>query len=185
MVRNLLKILSICFFLFSNVSVANENNSILNSSNDNIIKKYFDKINLIGDANYSYFFWNIYDAELYSPTKTFDINKFALLIRYNKEIKKEHLVKETIDDMKEQKKLSKIKIDKWTKIFFNIYKTTKLGNRFLAIKIGEDKSFFYFNGKKIYESSNKEFIELFFNIWLRNNSKNPAFTRKLLGKDKS
>ena len=39
--------------------------------------------------------------------------------------------------------------------------------------------------KKIYESSNKEFIELFFNIWLRNNSKNPTFTKKLLGKDLS
>ena len=185
MVKNFIKIISICFFLSSNVSIANEKNPILNSSNNNILKKYFYEINLIGKANYSYLFWNIYDAQLYSPTNTFNKNKFALLIRYNKEIKKEHLVKETIDDIRKQKKLSKNKIDKWTKIFINIYQTTKIGNRFLAIKIADDKSIFYFNEKKIYESSNKEFIELFFNIWLRNNSKNPTFTKKLLGKDLS
>ena len=92
MVKNLIKILSICIFLSSNVSIANEKNPILNSSNNNILKKYFYEIILIGKANYSYLFWNIYDAQLYSPTNTFNKNKFALLIRYNKEIKKEHLV---------------------------------------------------------------------------------------------
>ena len=183
MVKSLTTFIYIYLFLFPNISIANEKNFILNPTNKNILRKYFDEIDLIGEANYTYLFWNIYDAQLYSPTKTFNKHSFALLLRYNKEIKKESLVKETIDDMKKQKKLSKVKIDKWTKIFSDIYKATKIGNRFLAIKTAEDKSFFYFNGKKIYESSNKEFLKLFFDIWIRPDSKNPSFTKKLLGQD--
>ena len=181
MVKKLTIFIFIFFFLFPNVSNANEKNPILNQINKDILRKYFDEIYLIGEANYSFLLWNIYDAQLYSPAKNFNKDRFALLLRYNKKITKERLVKETIDDMKEQKKLSTNQIDNWTKIFSNIYRNTKVGSRFLAIKIAEDKSIFFYNEKKIYESSDKDFLYLFFNIWLRKDSKNPSFSKKLLG----
>ena len=181
MVKNLTTFISICFFLFPNISIANEKNPILNDISKDILRKYFDEINLIGEANYSFLLWNIYDAQLYSSAKSFNKDRFALLLRYNKKISKERLVNETIDDMKEQKTLSKNQIDSWTRIFSNIYTNTQIGSRFLAIKMAEDKSIFFYNEKKIYESSDKDFLYLFFNIWLRKDSKNPSFSKKLLG----
>ena len=111
MVKKLTIFIFICFFLFPNVSNANEKNPILNEINKDILRKYFDEIHLIGEANYSFLLWNIYDAQLYSPAKNFNKDRFALLLRYNKKISKERLVNETIDDMKEQKTLSKNQID--------------------------------------------------------------------------
>ena len=148
MVKYLTILLYICFFLLPNISNGNEKNPILNTGNKDILRKYFDEINLIGQANYSFLLWNIYDAQLYSSTKQFNKHRFALILRYNKKITRERLVKETIDDMIEQKTLSKIQIDDWTKIFSNIYKTTQIGSRFLAIKTAENKSIFFFNEKK-------------------------------------
>ena len=39
-------------------------------------------------------FWDVYDAQLYSNQKQFDKKNFALILKYNKKIKKETLVKE-------------------------------------------------------------------------------------------
>ena len=181
MVKILSKLLYF-FALFSFVEAyAEDNKSILNQGNKNIISKYFDEINLIGQANYSFMFWNVYDAQLYSNQKQFDKKNFALILKYNKKIKKETLVKETINDMRDQKELSKGKIDEWTKVFESIFKSTKIGSRFLGIKINENKSIFYYDEKKIFESEDQEFGDLFFNIWLRPDSKSPEFSKKLLG----
>ena len=181
MVKNLFTFFFICLLFLAKQSNANENNPILNIENKLIIEKYFDEINLIGEANYSFLFWDLYDAQLYSESKIFDKNRSALILRYNKKITKDRLVEETIGDMKDQKKLSKTQIENWTKVFSNIYKTVQVGERFLAIRIANNKSIFFFNEKKIYESSDKDFLNLFFNIWLRNDSKNPDFSKKLIG----
>ena len=182
MVSKLAKLICFCVFFFASNSFGNENEIILNQENKNIINKYLEEINLIGEANYSFMFWNVYDAQLYSSKKKFNKKNFALILKYNKEIKKETLVNETIKDMKEQKNISKDQINNWKNIFDSIFQTTSIGSRFLAIKIDDNKSVFYYDEKKIYESSDQEFLNLFFNIWLRYDSQNPSFSKKLLGK---
>ena len=181
MVKLFISFFFIFFFLFPNLCLSNQKDPILNKQNKNIIEKHFQKKKLIGEANYSYLLWNVYDAQLYSSEAKFNNKRFALIIRYNKEIEKELLVKETIEDMKKQKKLSKEKIKNWTSIFNSIYQKVNVGSRFMCIKLKQDKSMFFYNGKKILETNDEEFIELFFNIWLRKDSKNPAFSKKLLG----
>ena len=168
--------------ILSKFCYGNQGTPILNKEKKEIIKTYFQNIYLIGEANYSFLFWNVYDAQLYSPQKTFNFEKFALILRYNKEIVKEILVKETIEDMMQQKYLSKDKIKSWTNIFNSIYQKVSVGSRFMCIKIKKNKSLFFYEGKKILESNDEEFINLFFNIWLRKDSKNPTFSKKLLGK---
>ena len=86
MVKYLTILLYICFFLLPNISNGNEKNPILNTGNKDILRKYFDEINLIGQANYSFLLWNIYDAQLYSSTKQFNKHRFALILRYNKKL---------------------------------------------------------------------------------------------------
>jgi hypothetical protein len=46
-----------------------------------------------------------------------------------------------------------------------------------------DKGIFYFKNEKVLETSDMDFLDLFFNIWLRENSQDPDFTKSLLGKD--
>jgi len=167
------------FLIFSNVAFG-KYISFLDPKSELIISKYLGKKFLIGSANYSFLFWNIYDAELYSTSNKFNSNKLAIILKYNRSIEKETLVKETINDIKEQKNISKEQEEKWKSLLESIYIDTKTNKKFIAIKIN-NKSIFYYNNKKLYESFDEEFNQLFFDIWLRSNSKNPNFTKTLLG----
>ena len=167
------------FLIFSNVAFG-KYISFLDPKSELIISKYLGKKFLIGSANYSFLFWNIYDAELYSTSNKFNSNELAIILKYNRSIEKEILVKETINDIKEQKNISKEQEEKWKSLLESIYIDTKTNKKFIAIKIN-NKSIFYYNNKKLHESFDEEFNQLFFDIWLRSNSKNPNFTKTLLG----
>ncbi len=167
------------FLIFSNLAFG-KYISFLDPKSELIISKYLGKNFLIGSANYSFLFWNIYDAELYSTSNKFNSNELAIILKYNRSIEKETLVKETINDIKEQKNISKEQEEKWKSLLESIYIDTKTNKKFIAIKIN-NKSIFYYNNKKLHESFDEEFNQLFFDIWLRSNSKNPNFTKTLLG----
>ena len=167
------------FLIFSNLAFG-KYISFLDPKSEFIISKYLGKKFLIGSANYSFLFWNIYDAELYSTSNKFNSNEIAIILKYNRSIEKETLVKETINDIKEQKNISKEQEENWKSLLETIYIDTKINKKFIAIKIN-NKSIFYYNNKKLHESFDEEFNQLFFDIWLRSNSKNPNFTRTLLG----
>ena len=167
------------FLIFSNLAFG-KYISFLDPKSELIISKYLGKKFLIGSANYSFLFWNIYDAELYSTSNKFNSNKLAIILKYNRSIEKETLVKETINDIKEQKNISKEQEEKWKSLLESIYIDTKTNKKFIAIKIN-NKSIFYYNNKKLHESFDEEFNQLFFDIWLRSNSQNPNFTKTLLG----
>ena len=168
------------FLLFSNLVYGNYI-SFLDPKSESILSKYFDQKYLIGNANYSFLFWNIYDAELYSTSNKFDSKKLAIVLKYNRPIDKNTLVKETIDDIKQQENISKQREEKWKALLDAIYVSTKIDKKFIAIKVN-NRSIFYYNNVKLYESFDQEFNKLFFNIWLRSDSKNPEFTKALLGK---
>ena len=167
------------FLIFSNLALG-KYISFIDPKSELIISKYLGKKFLIGSANYSFLFWNIYDAELYSTSNKFNSNELAIILKYNRSIEKETLVKETINDIKEQKNISKEQEEKWKNLLESIYIDTKTNKKFIAIKIN-NKSIFYYNNKKLHESFDEEFNQLFFDIWLRSNSKNPNFTKTLLG----
>ena len=168
------------FLIFSNVAFG-KYISFLDPKSELIISKYLGKKFLIGSANYSFLFWNIYDAELYSTSNKFNSNELAIILKYNRSIDKETLVKETIDDIKQQEKISKQREENWKALLDAIYVSTKIDKKFIAIKVN-NRSIFYYNNIKLYESFDQEFNKLFFNIWLRSDSKNPEFTKALLGK---
>ena len=176
----MLKIFLISVFLiFSNLAFG-KYISFLDPKSELIISKYLGKKFLIGSANYSFLFWNIYDAELYSTSNKFNSNELAIILKYNRSIDKETLIRETINDIKEQKSISNQQEEKWKSLLESIYIDTKINKKFIAIKMN-NKSIFYYNDKKLHESFDQEFNQLFFNIWLRSNSKNPNFTKTLLG----
>ncbi len=176
----MLRVLFICVFLiFSNLAFG-KYISFLDPKSEFIISKYLGKKFLIGNANYSFLFWDIYDAELYSTSKKYNSNELAIILKYNRSIDKETLIRETINDIKEQKSISNQQEEKWKSLLESIYIDTKTNKKFIAIKIN-NKSIFYYNNKKLHESFDEEFNQLFFNIWLRSDSKNPNFTKTLLG----
>jgi hypothetical protein len=83
LVKSLFKVFVVSvFLLFSNLVYGNYM-SFLDQKSEAIISKYLGNNFLVGKANYSFLFWNIYDAELYSSSEKFDFKEFAIVLKYN------------------------------------------------------------------------------------------------------
>jgi hypothetical protein len=101
-------------------------------------------------------------------------------LEYNRDISKKNVVKETIKQIQMQKDLNKQDIKDLDTLLNKAFREIKKNDVFIGIK-NKNNALFYFNKEKVLETQDIEFIDLFFNIWLRKNSQNPAFTKTLLG----
>ena len=166
----------------NNVNLQNKTNKpiIKNKNSSIILNKFFSSYNVVGEVNYTHLFWDLYDAKLLTETGDFDENKFALVLKYNTKISKKSVVKETLNQLKKQKKYTQEELDELTTLLSNTFKDIKVGDTFIGIK-ENNTAYFYFKDEKVLETKDLEFINLFFDIWLREDSQNPAFTKKLLG----
>ena len=162
-------------------SLVNSNKQIKKSLNTNIIlNNFFSNYKLVGEVNYSHLFWDLYDAKLFSETGDFEENKFALVLKYNTKISRKSVVKETINQLKKQKEYTEEELDELRTLLKNTFKDIKVDDTFIGIR-ENNTAYFYFKHEKVLETKDLEFINLFFDIWLRQDSQNPAFTKKLLG----
>ena len=165
------------------VSKVNVNKKIIKNENTNIILNgFFSNYKLVGEVKYIHLFWDLYDAKLITETGSFDENKFALILKYNTKISKKSVVRETLNQLKKQKQYNEEELDELTTLLNKTFQDIKVGNTFIGIK-ENNTAYFYFEDEKVLETKDLEFINLFFNIWLREDSENPTFTKKLLGKN--
>ena len=158
----------------------NKKNYLTNQTTIDILEKNFTTFKLVGEAKYTYFLLDIYDAKLISETGNIEKNKFALILIYNRDISKENVVEETIKQIHLQKQMNKQQIKELDTLLNKTFREIKINDSFVGIK-NKDTAVFYFNKEKVLETHDIEFIDLFFNIWLRKDSQNPDFTRTLLG----
>ena len=77
----------------SHASADNKKDYLINQTTINIIEKNFPTYKLVGEAKYTYLIWDIYDAKLISETGNFEKDKFALILKYNRDISKKMLSK--------------------------------------------------------------------------------------------
>jgi len=165
------------------VSKVNTNKKIIENENTNIILNgFFSNYKLVGEVKYIHLFWDLYDAKLLTETGSFDENKFALILKYNTKISKKSVVRETLNQLKKQKEYNEEELYELTTLLNKTFQDIKVGNTFIGIK-ENNTAYFYFEDEKVLETKDLEFINLFFNIWLREDSENPTFTKKLLGKN--
>ncbi len=180
MFKKHLVIFIFCFFNI-NILIADTPNLYLDAETKKIIKKYLPDYKIVGKANYSFLIWNIYDATLITKSGKFNDDEFVLVLKYNKVIKKERLVDETINEFKKQKEFKEEYLNNLRQIFNKTFKKTKINSVFVGIKTNK-QAYLYFEGEEVFKTNDKKFINYFFNIWLREDSQNPSFTKKLLGK---
>lgn len=174
-------VIIILFFFNINILIADAPKKHFNTETHKIITKYLPKYKIVGKANYSFLIWNIYDATLVTKSGKFEDDEFALVLKYNKVIKKERLVNETINEFKKQAEFKEEYLNSLRQIFNETFKKTKINSVFVGIK-RKKQAYLYFEGEEVFKTNDEKFINYFFNIWLRKDSQNPSFTKKLLGR---
>ena len=182
MQKKLYLFLILIFILPTHLVYSITNNTIKeDQSTLNILNNYFSKKKLVGKANFQFLFWNMYDAKLITESGEYPSNKFALILRYNKNFSKKSVVDETINQLEKQKPHNQQELEEVKALLNRAFREIKKNNKFIGIK-NNNEAVFYFENEKVLETNNTEFINYFFDIWLRKDSQNPEFTRNLLGK---
>ena len=142
------------------------------------------KMYLTGTSKYEYYFWDLYNARLYSTEKKFSLRKpFLLQLAYLRDISNTELISTTVDLMKKQNNnLSSDEIKNWTTFLHNTFPSVKNGDVIQGYYDGKaDTIFFNKKGQQLNKISDTKFSTLFFNIWLGSETTFPKEARKLKG----
>ena len=167
----------------TNIALSETQNQVIkNKVSETILEKFIPNFKLVGRATYKFLLLDIYHATLISETGHYPSDKSALILRYNRDFTKKSVVKETVEQLQKQKKYSENELIALKQLLNKTFRTIQKNDQFIAIKL-LDKGIFYFKNEKVLETSDMDFLDLFFNIWLRENSQDPDFTKSLLGKD--
>ena len=167
----------------TNIALSETQNQVIkNKISETILEKFIPNFKLVGQATYKFLLLDIYHTTLISETGHYPSDKFALILRYNRDFTKKSVVKETVEQLQKQKKYSENELIALKQLLNKAFRTIQKNDQFIAIKL-LDKGIFYFKNEKVLETSDMDFLDLFFNIWLRENSQDPDFTKSLLGKD--
>ena len=141
-------IFTLIFLSYSNFVYSNPKNTIGEDQNTvNILNNYFSKQTMVGKANFQFLFWNMYDAKLISESGSYPSNKFALILKYNKDFSKKSVVDETINQLKKQKTFSEKELKEVNALLNKAFREIKKNNKFIGIK-NNDEAIFYFQNEK-------------------------------------
>ena len=125
----------------------------------------------------------IYKATLWAEKKPWSFNqKFALSIRYNRNISKEDFLDTTIKEMRRYYKLSKADETNYRTQLSRVYPSVKSGDRITAVFTPKEGVKFYYNGSFRGEIKGGSFAHKFINIWLHPNAYYGDLRNDLLGK---
>lgn len=136
----------------------------------------------VGQGRLTYLFWEIYDATLYAPQGIWRRDKpFALQLSYLRELEGRKIADRTIEEIRNQGLVDEIKLATWHAQLRNIFPDIKKGTSLTGVFIDSGETLFYLGEKEIGRISDPQFSQVFFDIWLGENTSAPDLRQKLLG----
>ena len=174
------------FAMFVSISLSGlimTNNASAQEYDSENINEYVPNAKLVGKGMFSYYFWDVYTGELFASEGEYaDKPPFALRLTYQRDLEGKKIAERSIDEMKKQGDIAAEDADKWLSLMERIFPDVSEGDVITGIATKEGTSVFYVNGEKADEISDKTFTQRFFDIWLSDETSEPKFRKKLLGK---
>lgn len=141
-------------------------------------------MNKIGNASFKFYFWSVYEAELYSEQTSFNFTplpSFILTLNYQRAFTGVQIVKETQKQLMEIHPGQPEKFESWLSRLNEILTDVAKGDR-LSLYVDDNKnSSFYLNGDYLGSIEDEDFSQSFSAIWLAREDHYAAFTRELTG----
>ena len=138
--------------------------------------------NTVGEARFSFLFWDVYDAQLYAPQRRFTpAGTYALSLRYLMDFSGPDIAERSLDEMRGQGYRDKQQLDRWLVAMLKIFPDVKSGDELLGVRSLTGKSYFLHNGNLIGAVTDPLFADAFFGIWLAPNTSEPKLRKQLLG----
>ena len=142
---------------------------------------YVTDENLIGKGRYSYLFWDIYDASLYSPTPPWQKQQpFALSLSYLRTLDGHKIAERSLEEMENIGLPTSDKHTDWLNKMKAIFPNVSASDTLTGVRTESGHTEFYLNKKWIGHIKDPEFADWFFGIWLHPNTSAPMLRERLL-----
>lgn len=131
-----------------------------------------------GCSDFSYLFWDLYRAELWSEAAQLPGDEFGLSLTYKSDFSRDQLVDSSISEMA---RISGRKEQSFAAARHDLersFRDVAPGDRFTAWRSGPDRVAFYFNGRETGTLSHD--ADLFLSIWLGEKARDSKGRQALL-----
>ncbi|MGE7993556.1 chalcone isomerase family protein [Pseudomonas sp. NPDC089554] len=143
---------------------------------------------LVGQGDFTWFGWSVYQARLWSPTATFSWDQpFALELIYRRELSRDTLVQASIDEMRRMggDAVDEARLTSWDSEMRKAFVDVQPGQRITGLYQPGKGASFYVDGEPQHTVADADFARAFFAIWLDTRTRSPELRRELLGPDKA
>jgi len=137
---------------------------------------------LVGEGRLRILGFRVFDAKLYAPDGEFDPNNaFALELTYLRSFSGDAIANETIKEIKRQGYRDSARLNAWGQTLESLFPDVKPGQSITGVRTPSGGTVFYFGNRNIGTINDREFTDLFFNIWLGTDTRNPGLRAQLVG----
>ena len=145
-------------------------------------QKYVPNLQKLGEGRFSFMVWDVYDAALYAPEGQWQKGGPVILtLSYLRNLEGQKIAESSLDEIKKQNIEDAEKLDQWLTEMENIFPDVTEGDIITGIYTADKETIFYKNSEQLGKITDPEFGEVFFNIWLGEQTIAPDLRAQLLG----
>lgn len=137
----------------------------------------------VGKIHFTKWFFDVYDAELYTQNGSFSWDKpFLLKIHYLRNFSGKNIAKHTVKEIYSQHpQATKPKYQEYREIFNRLIPDVKKGSNLYGYMDRNGNGYIYTDDRLVGEIPSKQLSKYFFEIWLSDKSSNIKLSKKLRG----
>ena len=139
---------------------------------------WYPNLEKVGSANYSVFFIDVYDIDLYQDRSEEGID--LVKIKYNRALTAERRIEGVVNDFNKMPSLKNAPIKAWETQMKAFFPNVKKGDTISIFKTTDNEAVFYHNGEYKAEITDQNFVKAFFGLWLSKETPNDDLHKRLL-----
>lgn len=145
-----------------------------------VVSQHIQTPEPVGEAMFTYYFWDVYKATLYSPQGQWPAAPYALALTYQRDFEGKNIARRSIEEMRKQGLSDNQKEDEWMTLMTSLFPDVSEQETIIGVVTPENHTLFYKGDMLLGEIRDTEFTERFFAIWLSEKTSEPDFRRELL-----
>lgn len=143
-----------------------------------------DNVKLVGQGQFSYLFWDLYQAQLYTADGSWSNYQqsapLVLKLTYQRDISKADFIEATVDQWKHLQGKVSAQHQDWAKQLDKLWTDVKKGDQLSCVLLADGRVQFYFNNKLLGDVTDPAFGPAFLDIWLSEKTSAPKLRKQLL-----
>jgi hypothetical protein len=143
-----------------------------------------DNVKLVGQGQFSYLFWDLYQAQLYTADGLWSnyqqSSPVVLKLTYQRDISKDDFIEATVDQWKHLQGKVSAQHQQWATQLEQLWTDVKKGDQLSCVLMADGTVQFYFNDKLLGDVTDTAFGPAFLDIWLSEKTSAPKLRKKLL-----